>query len=445
MTLEPKKDEPVPELRPSPPLGAERSSQPPGAERPSRPFGGGRGRKRPSTARWLRRGGMALMAVGLAAALVLVARPKPLPVETVTVRKATLRVTVDEAGKTRVRDRYVVSAPLAGDLGRVELHPGDPVDKGAVLARLVPASPPLLDPRMRAEAKARILTTQAAAEQAHSAVLRAELARRHAEDDRAQLAELVAHGTVSQDAAAHVEFEARVRAEELSSARFGASMAAHEVEMARTALLRYGEGSGKAREEFQIPAPAAGRVLRVLSASAGVVQTGTPLVELGDPAALEVVVDVLTADAVRIAPRSRVILDRWGGAEPLAAHVRLVEPSAFTRVSSLGVEEQRVSVIVDLDDPREKWSALGDGYRVEASIVTWEASDVVTVPASAVFRRGDGWAVFVFDGGRARLRPVEIGRRGSTEVQALAGVAPGDRVIAHPSDLVADGSQVAVR
>jgi HlyD family secretion protein len=416
--------------RPAPPRGA---------------LGGHRQSKRPARLRWVRRALIGLVAVGLAAALVVAAWPKPLPIEVVAVREGTLRVTVDEAGKTRVRDRYVVSAPLAGDLGRIELHPGDPVEQGAVLARLVPASPPLLDPRMRAEAKARIATTQAAAEQARSAVLRAELASRHARDDRAQFEELVAHGTVSRDAAAHAEFEARLRAEELASARFGASMAAHEVEMARTALERYGEASGKTREEFRIPSPAAGRVLRVLSASAGVVQTGTPLLELGDPAALEVVVDVLTADAVRIAPRARVTLDRWGGAEPLAGHVRLVEPSAFTRISALGVEEQRVSVIIDLDDPRDRWSLLGDGYRVEASIVTWEESNVVTVPSSAVFRRGDGWAVFAVDAGHAWLRPVDIGHRGSTDVQIVRGVAVGERLIVHPSDLVSDGSRVAVR
>jgi HlyD family secretion protein len=386
----------------------------------------------------------ALLLGGLGAAVVVAALPEPVFVDLAKATRGPLVITVDEPGRTRVRDRYVVSAPLGGELGRIELRPGDAVQQGAVLARLVPANSPLLDPRSRAEATARLATARSALEQSRAAVSRASIAQELAAKERDQQRTLAATGSVSRNALDQMEFQARLRTEELASARFGAKMAEHEVEMARAALARHSAPGEKGQDEFAVPSPAAGRVLRVLAPNAGVVQTGTPLVELGDPAALEIVADVLTADAVRIPERARVTLKEWGGPD-LAAHVRLVEPSAFTRVSALGVEEQRVSVVIDLDEPRTRWAALGDGYRVETRIVIWEHDAVLTVPSSAVFRGKTGWAVFVLEGGRARLRPVEVGQRGGALVEIAKGLTEGEAVVVHPSEAVADGVRVERR
>ncbi len=394
--------------------------------------------------RRLRRGLALLFAIALVAALALAARPKPVAVDVATVRRGALQVAIEEQGKTRVRDRYVVMAPLGGDLARITFRPGDPVDRGATLARIVPQTPTLLDPRSRAEATARLATTESTARQARANVSRLQIATEHARGDAEQMKQLAASGSMSPDAAAHAQFELDSRVQELASARFGAETAAHDVELARAALARYGEGA-KGGEAFEIASPIAGRVLRVMQASAGTVAPSAPLIELGDPTQIEVVVDVLTEDAVRIPPRAKVVLDRWGGAWPLTAHVRVVEPSAFTRISALGVEEQRVSVVIDFDDPLERRAELGDGYRVEAHIVIWEANDVVAVPASAVFRQGDGWATFVAARGRAQLRRVELGRRSTSEVQIASGLSEGETVILHPSDKVEDGVRIASR
>jgi len=353
-----------------------------------------------------------------------------------------MQVTIEEAGRTRVRDRYVVLAPLGGDLARIALRPGDKIERGTMLARIVPQAPALLDPRSRAEATARLGTAQAASQQARANVAHAELALEHTRGDAERMKTLGARGAVSPDEAAHTEFELKLRAQEVASARFGAEVAAHEVEMARAVLARYGDAA-KGGEAFEIVSPIAGRVLRVMQSSAGTVLPSTPLLELGDPAELEVVVDVLTEDAVTIPPRAKVVLDRWGGPWPLAAHVRLVEPSAFTRLSALGVEEQRVSVVIDFDEPVERRTELGDGYRVEARIVTWEKDGVTVVPASAVFRQGEGWAVFVATLGRAQRRMVGVGRRNASEVQIVSGLSVGDRVVLHPSDKVEDGVRIA--
>jgi HlyD family secretion protein len=230
---------------------------------------------------------------------------------------------------------------------------------------------------------------------------------------------------------------------ELESSQFGARVANHEVEMARAALKRLSAVKNGA-EELEVTAPVKGRVLKVMQESEGVVQPGASLLEVGDPAALEIVVDVLTSDAVRMRPGAKVVVERWGG-EPLEARVRRIEPSAFTKLSALGVEEQRVNVRIGLAEPRSKWQALGDGFRVEVRIVVWESDDVLKLPTSAVFRHGGGWAVFVVEDGVARLRPIEIGERTARELQAVRGIEAGERVIVHPSDRVADGVRVKIR
>jgi HlyD family secretion protein len=399
---------------------------------------------RRAIARWARRIVLGLFGVGLVAALVIAWLPKPLTVDVAPVVRGAMRVTIDEDGRTRVKDRYVVSAPITGNVGRLELRPGDTIPERAILARIVPLAAPLLDARTRAELEARVGQAQAARMQAESGIARAEAALTLAQTMAARQRSLAAQGAASVAERESTDLEERARTEELTSTRFGARVAAHQVEMALAAL---GRTSGRAgsEQQLEVTSPTAGQVLRVIQQSEGVVAPGTPLVEVGDPAALEIVVDVLTTDAIVVRPGAHVEIDRWGGERVLRAHVRLVEPSAFTRVSALGVEEQRVNVVIDLDEPRERWAALGDGYRVEARIVVWDAANVLRVPASAVFRSGDGWAVFRVEGPVARLRSVEVGKRNGVDVEVLRGLAASDRVIAHPSDRVADGVEVVAR
>jgi HlyD family secretion protein len=380
--------------------------------------------------------GALLIAAGVAAAW-----PKPILVDEATVRSAPLEVTIDESGKTRVRDRYVVYAPLAGELGRIELHAGDPISGGAPIAQIVPASPALLDPRARAEAGARVTAAASSLAQARAQMSRAEAASAHAAQDLETTKRLTAANAVSADEQRNAELELRLRQQELEAARFGVQVAQSDVDLTGAALRRYGDRPS-GLEPFVIAAPISGRVLRVHRESASVVAPGTPLIELGDPSSLEVVVDVLTADAVGIPHNAAVRLERWGGRAALHAHVRVIEPSAFTKISALGVEEQRTSVVIDIDDPSELWSRLGDGYRVETHIVIWHAEAVTTIPASATFRHDDAWAVYIDDRGRARLRLVELGERGTMDVQVLSGLSLGDHVVLHPSSGVADGTRI---
>lgn len=396
--------------------------------------------------RWTKRIVLVALAVGAIAAMVVASLPKPVAVDLAEATRGPMRVSVREDGKTRVDRRYVISAPIQGNLLRIDLEPGDPVKTDDVLARIVPAIPPLMDARTRAEAEARLnvaLASQRQA-QAHAEAARAahELARREAERYR----RLGERSAVSQEAVDRAVFEERARAEDLASAQFAIKVAAHQVAVARAAIGRMtGKDDPGGAEEIVIESPIAGTVLRVFQESAAVVPPGKELLEVGDPSNLEVVVDVLTRDAVHIQPGAPVSIERWGGEEAIAAHVQRVEPSAFTRLSALGVEEQRVNVIIAFDEPREEWAALGDGYRVEVAITIWQAEDVLTVPVSAVFRHGEQWAVYVDAGGVARLLPVEVGRRNQDRAQLLSGIQAGTRVIVHPSDRVKDGVELLPR
>ena len=391
--------------------------------------------------RWLL---LVLAALALLGVIWMAWRPNPIDVEIATVSRGPLVVTVDEDGLTRVKDRYLVSAPIAGNLGRLELDAGDPIAEGQILARLVPLPPPLLDARTRAEAEARVAAARAARRQSQAAVNQA----RHAHDfakreaDRA-LAVVEQGGLAASDADRAVSTLDRSM-DELRSAEFGARVAEHQLKLAETALTRL-SGEADEGEQVEISSPVDGQVLRVLQKSEGVVQAGAPIIEVGNPGALEVVVDVLSQDATRIPPNAPVVIERWGGARPLEAHVRRVEPSAFTKISALGVEEQRVNVIVDIDEPKEHWSSLGDGFRVEARISIWRGDDVLRVPASAVFRAQDSWASFVVEDGKAVTRPVEIGETSGLQTEVLSGLEEGEQVIAYPSDSVRDGVPVRSR
>jgi HlyD family secretion protein len=370
-------------------------------------------------------------------------RPKPVPADFARVERGPFQVTVDEQGQTRVRGRFVIAAPISGTLLRIPLRAGDRVQEGTVVARIVPLEPALLNAQARAELVARRNAAEAARRQAEASMARARAAQAFAAQDLETTRQLLARGAVPQRQLEVAELEAQSRTRELQAATFAARTARYEVEAAAAALRRSREGSGT--EQLEVRSPVAGEVLRVQRESEGAVTAGTPLLEVGDPAALEVVVDVLTADAVDIRPGAEVTLDRWGGDSVLHGRVRRVEPSGFTRLSALGVEEQRVNVLVDLADPREKWQALGDGYRVEAHIRVYQAADALKVPVTALFRQDGGWAVFRVVEGRASIRAVEIGRRNGLEAEVLKGLEAGDEVIVHPGDAIHDGVAVKAR
>jgi HlyD family secretion protein len=333
--------------------------------------------------------------------------------------------------------------PLLGNLARIELKPGDSVEPGTVIARLLPLDPPLLDARTRSQADSQVAAAAAARKQAVSSVQRATAALELVSKETARQRGLLGGGAISEAAYDRAELQERSLREELASAQFGARVADHELAMAEAVLGRLGKAAHG--DVMEMTSPVKGRVLRVIQQSEGAVQPGTPLVELGDPAALEIVVDVLTSDAVHVEPGAKVTIDRWGGDHRLRAHVRMVEPSAFSRLSALGVEEQRVFVVIDLDEPREKWLALGDGYRVEARIVVWEAEDVLSVPASSVFRRGDAQTVIRIDGDLAHLSPVEVGHRNADRVQVTSGLAEGTEVVLYPSEHLDEGTRIVRR
>jgi HlyD family secretion protein len=394
--------------------------------------------------KWIRRGLLAL-AVLLVVGLVVVAWiPNPVEVEVAEVTRGPLVVTVNEDGRTRVKDRYIVSAPITGNLARLELEAGDTIEEGQVLARLVPLPPPLLDSRTRAEAKARVDAAQAATRQAQAAVNRARYERDFAKQESERALAVVQQGGLARSDADRAVSTYRSAQEQLSSANFGARVAEHQLKLAQTALLQL-SGRAEDSEQLEIISPVAGQVLKVFQESEGVVQGGTPIVEVGDPAALEIVVDVLSQDATRIPNGAPAKIERWGGKTPLNGHVRVVEPSAFTKLSALGVEEQRVNVIIALDEEHDRWATLGDGYRVEARVSVWEGKDVLRVPASAVFRSEEAWATFQVEEGTAVLREVQIGETSGLETEVISGLEEGDIVIAYPSDSVRDGVSVKAR
>jgi HlyD family secretion protein len=387
-----------------------------------------------------------LAALGLVAlfGVWLAARPRAVPVDIGQVTRGPLVVAIEESGTTRIKDRYVVSVPVAGSLSRLQLEPGDAVREGDALAEIAPALSPLLDQRTRSEAEGRLGAATSAFGQAETQVARATVAKQLADQELARVRALAASGSVAAQPLEHAEFEGRMREQELASAVFAVKIASEEVRVARATLGKDG-GRGSVDRHVVVIAPISGTVLRVFQKSAGVVAAGTQLADIGDPAALEVVVDLLTTDAVHVRPETPVLIQRWGGDRPLSGRVRRVEPSAFTRPSALGIDEQRVNVIIALTEPRENWTLLGDGYRVEARLVLWEAAEVLKAPQGAVFRHGPGWAVFAVEGGTAHLRPVQIGHRGEHEVEVLSGVSSGTAVIVHPGDRVKDGARVEGR
>jgi len=370
--------------------------------------------------------------------------PKPLPVETAAVARGVLAVTVDEEGMTRVKNHYVISSPVAGQLQRIDWKPGAVVEAGrTVLATLETKGADLLDARGEAQARAQVQAATARREFAAAQRESAKAAAALAVQERDRQRTLRTAGSVSQQELDAAETRAVVAAQDARAAEFALQVAEFELAQAEAVLLRGQPAGADARgAPLIITSPVSGRVLRVFQESERTVPAGFPLVEVGDPADLEARIEVLSRDGVAIRPGARVQLEQWGGGEPLAARVRLVEPAAFTKISALGVEEQRVYVIVDLTEPLEKRPTLGDAYRVEARIVTWEGQSVLKVPAGALFQRGDGWQTYVMEGSKARRRNLKVGHSNGLETEVLEGLREGERVIVYPGDKIADGVRV---
>jgi HlyD family secretion protein len=389
-------------------------------------------------------GGIVLLV--LLVAVLLALRTPPVNVDVGEVGRGPVTVTVDDLGETRVTDLYTVSAPIAGHLLRVPLKPGDPVvARGTVVARIQPTDPAPLDARTLAQTRAQIrsLESQVAAAEAQIAEVRAEQALAEREFARAEeLAQrgFVALATLDRTRGARD----RTRAAAVQAGQ-SAEAARHSLQAARSTLIAPGSGA-EGRGSLAVTAPVSGYVLRVPQESERVVLAGTALVEVGDPARLEIVADFLSADAVRVRPGASVLIEAWGGEQPLRGRVRLVEPFGFTKISALGVEEQRVNVVIDFVDSRQAWERLGHGYRAVVRISVWSADDVVRVPVSALFRTGDRWTVFFIDAdGRARLRAVDIGPMNADFAVVRDGLAPSDQVLLHPGDRIADGVRVRAR
>jgi HlyD family secretion protein len=382
----------------------------------------------------------ALIVIALAFAL----RPGSVPVDLAVVERGLLRVTIDEEGETRVRDRFVVSAPVAGRVLRIDLEPGDAVTAGkTVLASFQPGLPALLDARTRAEAEGRVNVARAALEEARAARDRAQTERDFAESDLKRQRELDRAGLVSAEKLEAAVADARAKADALRVAESAIRTAQRGLEVAQAALVV--AGSASTGSPILIRAPVTGVVLKRLRESESVVPAGEPLLEIGDPKNLEVVSDLLSTDAVRISTGNSVLIEGWGGEKTLKGKVRRIEPSGFTKISALGVEEQRVNVVVDFDDVAVGGNTLGDGFRVEVRIIVWEKQNVLKVPISGLFRLGEEWAVYVVTDGRAARHTLTIGQRNSLEAEVLSGLQPGDVVIVHPSDAVQEGVRVAPR
>lgn len=430
-----------------------------------------------------------LAGLGTLALIVLAFRPSPIPVDLGLIERGELKVTVDAEGKTRVKERFVVAAPVDGRLARVDLDEGDPVEPGRVLARIDPLP---LDTQVKAaqarlqelqaeiagvetqrpkqaaliQAEARIRAAEAERRETEAEIEKAEAALEQATRDRIRAQELETTGAIARQQRESAELLETSRTRELEAAQRQLEGAIAEVAAAREALAilqaeqrdpdylidAYRAQIAAVEAELtnladeasrtEIHSPVAGFVLRVLQQSARFIEAGSPLIELGDPSDLEIVIDVLSTDAVKVQPGAAILIEHWGGESALMAEVRYVEPAAFTEISALGVEEQRVNIIGDFVDPAVP---LGDGYRVEARIVVWQGEDVLKMPVSALFRCGEAQCVFVSEHGRAHQRQVVIGRRSEFEAVVQQGLAAGEQVILHPTEQIEQGRRIGIR
>lgn len=388
-----------------------------------------------------RRVAVAVGALALAGAGLALLR-RGVEVEVGRVARAPIAEWVEGTGKARVRERHVISAPAAGALQRVEVHAGDAVRAGDPVARVLPPTPAPLDPRTRSELRARLAASRAAEAEADAALRRARVAEEDAGRALTRARALLAGAALPVSEHETIEAADQVARAAVAAAR--ATVARTRAERAAVEAL-LGVAGGARGGAIQVDAPVGGVVLRVLQESPGPVQAGTPLLEVGDPGDLEVALELLTEQAARVRPGAAVELGAWGGDRPLAGVVRRIEPSAFTKVSALGVEEQRVLLLVDPAGERRAWAPLGDGWRVEGRVAVTRREDALTVPPSALFRGEAGWSAFAIQAGRARLRPVQVGAAAPDAVEIVAGLAEGEQVVLRPTSELRDGARVRVR
>ncbi|MFT3990099.1 MAG: HlyD family efflux transporter periplasmic adaptor subunit [Luteolibacter sp.] len=369
--------------------------------------------------------------------------PKPVIVETAIVKEGPLTVRVSEEGKTRIRDRYVIASPATGTMRRVSLKPGDPVVAGeTVISTIEPAASPLLDPRAREQAEAVVSLREAARSQARQALEAARAAANQAAADRDRVLAVGNPRAISAAERDQAVNEAAIKEAQLRSGDFALKVTEYELSQARASLER---GSSSGAETVPIKSPVSGQVLKVMQESETVIASGAPILEVGDPKNIEIEAEILSRDAVGIRPGDSVAVEQWGGEATLKARVRRVEPAAFTKVSSLGVEEQRVIVLSDLVEIPQSAATLGDRYRVEVRVATWHSDKVLALPAGALFREGNLWKTFVMRGGKAVLATVEAGHSDGRTTEVISGLSAGDEVLLHPPDTVKDGTAVKKR
>lgn len=372
--------------------------------------------------------------------------PRAILVNAAYVKKADMTVTIEAEGKTRVIDRYVITAPVPGVACRQDMNVGDPVTQDQVLYQLDPLQSEVLDPRSRATAEANVKVAQAALKAAQQ---RAEAARADAEyaaTELQRIEKLVSAGHATRELLDKARTTARSSSAAQRSADFAVDVARYELDAARTALeYSAAKSTSPTHEHVPIRSPIDGQILLIHRKCEGVVMTGTPLIEVGDTRRLEVEIDVLSEDAVRITQGMPVFFNRWGGDDALEGRVRTIEPVGFTKISALGVEEQRVLVITDFVSPYETWTRLGDGYRVDASFILWQGKQVLQIPTSALFRVDGQWMVFVIDSGKATAVAVKLGERSGLIAQVLDGLQEGQQIITHPDDRIREGVRVRPR
>jgi len=369
--------------------------------------------------------------------------PQPIPVEVAMIERGPMQVTINQTGVTRVRDRYQVSSPVAGQLLRINLRSGDPIKAGeTLLATIRPSDPSMLDSRQVAETEAKVGAAKLAVDRAGARKDQARIATELAANQLNRISQLRKSQSASEDEYQMTEAAYRSRTDELRVANFELEIAKFESQQALAAFSTVKPEDQNLVRHFEIRAPIDGAVLRVFQESATVLTPGTPLLEVGNPQDLEISIDVLSSDAVKISPGNGMRLLHWGGDHSLAAQVRVVEPAAFTKISALGVEEQRVNVIGDFRQLDQSTARLGDGYRVEAEIIVWEQQDVTKAPTSALFRVDGNWCVFVVESGLARQRQIKLGQRNAWEAEVLEGLEPGEAIVDYPSDLIREGVAV---
>jgi HlyD family secretion protein len=386
-----------------------------------------------------------ILVIFITGALIYGFLPKPVPVETVIVSRGPFQIVIEEEGKTRLKDRFEISAPVAGTLCRLNWEVGDSVQVGQKLCEIAPLKSALLDPRSKADAKDRVAAAEASLRSAKANVMADTASAEFARSEYERIKQVYDKKLISRSELERAKAEKRRAYANLESSRFAAESARYSLAEARNALRHFAAKGGELEgERVVIHSPVKGQILAVYQESEGTVAAGQVLMNIGNAQALEVMVEVLSADAVRILPGMPVEFDRWGGERPLAGQVRVIEPVGFTKVSALGVEEQRVWVIIDITSAADQWARLGDGYRIDTKFILWQGEDILQIPENALFRHGDGWAVFVANqNDTAELRRVKPGKRSGLHAQILNGLNEGEAIITHPEERIKDGRKIS--